>query len=84
MAGEFVQEDGDTVDGAAALEVGLDLLGRSTIIDIADEDATSVNILLVLAQSLGLGVERSLHLAKLGSLGLHFLHAFLHGGDLFL
>lgn len=84
MAGELVQEDGDAVDGAAALEVGLDLLWRGAVVDVANEDATSIDIFLVLAQGLGLGVERSLHLAKLGSLGLHLLHALLHGGDFFL
>jgi len=31
---EFVAEDGDAVDGAAGLKVGLDIFGRRTIINL--------------------------------------------------
>src|SRR2546423_2208390 len=84
MAGKLVQQDGDAIDGAAALEMGLDLLGRGAVIDVADEDAARIDILLVLAQLVRLLVQRRLHLAQLRRLGLHLLDALLHGGDLFL
>jgi hypothetical protein len=34
MTREFITEDGDAVDGTTRLEVGLDILGRRTIVDL--------------------------------------------------
>ena len=84
MTGELVEENGDAVDGAAALEVRLDLLGAGAVIDVADENAAGVNVLLVLAQVGALLVQRRLHLAQLGRLGLHLLNALLHRGNVLL
>lgn len=62
----------------------LQLLGRRGIVDIADEYAPVVNVLLVLAEVLARLVQRRLHLPELGRLGLHLGHAPLHGRNLFL
>jgi len=84
MSCELVQQDGDPVDVAAALEVRLDLLGRGAVVDIAHENAAGVDVLFVLAQVVCLLVQIRLHLAQLRSFCLHLLHAPLHRGDLFL
>ena len=34
MSCEFIAEDGDTVDGSTGLEVGLQLLGRGTVVHL--------------------------------------------------
>lgn len=82
VAGKFVEQDGNTVDCATALEMSLDLLGRGAVVDVANEDAARVNVLLVLAQTLLLLVEAGLHLAQLCGLGFHLLHPLLHCGNL--
>ena len=82
MAGELVQQDGDAVDGAAALEMRLDLLGRGGVVDVPDEDAPRVDVLLVLPQVVALLVQRRLHLAKLGCLFFHLCDPPLHCGNL--
>jgi len=43
MTREFVAEDGDAVDGAAGLKVGLDIFGRRTIINVSNENAPAVD-----------------------------------------
>lgn len=80
----FVQQDGDAVYRPATLEMRLDLLGGSTVVNVADEDAPGINVLPVLPQVLLLLVERGLHLAQLGGLGLHLRDPLLHRRDFFL
>lgn len=84
LTGKLVEEDGDTVDGPAALEVRLDLLRRSRIVDVSDKDAPTVDILLVLGELVMLLVQTSLHLAELGGLLFHLGDTALHGRDLLL
>lgn len=42
LAAPAVTEDGDTVDGAAGLEVCLQLLGRGSIVDVAHVDRATI------------------------------------------
>lgn len=79
MPRKLIQQDRDAVDGAAALEVRLDLLGRGGVVDVTDEDAPGVDVLLVLAQVVAVVVELRLHLAQLGRFLLHLRDAALHG-----
>ena len=48
LARKFVQQDRDAVDGAATLEVGLNLLWGRRVIDVTDKNAAAVDILLIL------------------------------------
>lgn len=82
VTGELVEKNGDAVDVAAALEVGLNLFWRGAVVDVADKDAARINVLLVFAQAFLLLVKAGLHLAKLRRLGLHLLHPLLHVLDL--
>ena len=84
LAGEFVQKNSDTIDGSGALEVSLNLLGRSAIVDIPNEDASSINVLTVFAEIMTLLIQVGLHLAKLGGFFLHLGDAALHGLNLLL
>lgn len=77
MSGELVQEYGDSIDGAACLEVRLDLLGRSAIVHIADEDTSRIDVFSVLAHVLAL-VQGRLHLAQLRCFSLHLGDPPLH------
>jgi len=52
MSRVLVKQDGDAVDGAAALEVVLDLLRGGTVVNIANEDAARVNVLSAFALAL--------------------------------
>lgn len=47
LTSELIQQNGDSVYRAAALEVGLDLLGGDGIVHIANEDAAAVDIVTV-------------------------------------
>jgi hypothetical protein len=49
MSRVFVQKDCDAIDGATALEVVLNLLGRCAVIDIANEDTAGIDVLSTLA-----------------------------------
>jgi len=84
MPREFVQEDGDTVDGSTTLEMGLDVFGGGHVVDVANEDAARVDIFFIVAELVALLLQRGLHLAESGSLFLHLGHSSLHGGDLVL
>jgi hypothetical protein len=84
LAGELVQEDGDTIDRSSALEVGLNLLGGSTIVDVPYENASSIDILTIFAELMTLLIETGLHLTKLGGFFLHLSDTALHGLDLLL
>jgi hypothetical protein len=84
LARELVQQDCNPVDGTTGLEMSLDLLRRSTVVDITDKDTTRINIFFILLEVLGLLVEGGLHLAQFGSLGFHLSHSALHSRDFFL
>lgn len=85
LARELVEEDGDSVDGTAALEVRLDLLWGGRVVDIADKDAAAVDVIPALgAKLLALRVEARLHFPKLGGLLFHLGHPLLHRRDLLL
>lgn len=84
MAVGFVAEDGDAVHAAAAVEVGLELLGRRAVVDVPHVDRPLVDLLLLLERQrdgrrAGRGAQRHLfvdfrlHLLQL--LGL-FFHLF--------
>ena len=49
MPCELVEQDGDTVDAADALEVCLDLFGGSAVVDVADKDTARVDVFFALA-----------------------------------
>jgi hypothetical protein len=49
LACEFIQKDGNAIDGAAALEMRLDFLGRSAVIHISNKNTPSIDLLFVLA-----------------------------------
>jgi hypothetical protein len=78
MPCKFVQQDRDTVDAAAALEVRLYFLGRGAVVNVAYEDASRVDVFPVLAQIAALLVEVLLHLAQLVGLVFHLSHTLLH------
>jgi hypothetical protein len=61
----LVQQDGDTVDGTAAPEVSLEFLGSRTVVDVANKDASVVDVFFVLAHFLLHLLEIFLHLSKL-------------------
>lgn len=82
MASELIEKDGDTVDRAAALEVCLDLFGGCRVVNVADEDASRVDVLLVLAQVDALLLQRLLHLSQLGRLLFHLRNSALHLSNL--
>ena len=85
MTCEFVEQDRHAVDTAAGLEMCLDFLGRSAIVDVADEDAARIDVLSVFANIMSaLGVERLLHVAQLLRFFFHLLDTSLHGFDFFL
>lgn len=84
MSGEFVQQYSDAVDAADALEMRLDLFGAGTVVYVANEDTSRVDIFFAFAHLVALVVDGLLHLAQLLGLVLHLLHAAPHCGDLFL
>lgn len=85
MTSEFVEQDRDTVDGPAALEMRLDLFGGCAVVDVANKDAARVNVLFALAPSgSGLALAGLLQLAQPGGFGFHLLYALLHRVDLIL
>lgn len=84
LTSELIQQNGDAVYGAAALEVCLDLLGGDGVVDVADEDAAAVDVVAVVGRLLVLLLEGGVHLAQLGGLLLHLGDAALHGRNLFL
>jgi hypothetical protein len=49
LAREFIQKDGNAIDGAAALEMRLNFLGGSAVVHISNKDTPSINLLFVLA-----------------------------------
>ena len=49
MAGELVQQDSDTIYGAAGLEMCLDVFGGCRVVHVAHEDASRIDVLLVLS-----------------------------------
>lgn len=84
LAGEFIQQDRNAVYRAAALEMCLDLLGRSSVIDITDENTPGIDLFLVFCQALRLLVKGGLHLAQFCRLGFHLCYPLLHRRDFFL
>jgi hypothetical protein len=84
LAGEFVQQDRDPVDGTAALEVCLDLLRRGTVVHIANKYTPCIDVFFVLLEALGLLIEGGLHLAQFGGFRLHLCNSSLHGGNFLL
>lgn len=84
MPREFVQQNRYSIYRAAALEVGLNLLWRRAIVDIADKDASRIDVLLVLPKLVALLIQRSLHVAQFLGFGLHLLNALLHCRDFIL
>lgn len=84
LACELIKQDGHAVDRTTLLEVGLDLLGRDRVIDVANEDTTAVDVTLVLVEFGALLLQAGLHLAQLGSLLLHLGNSSFHGRDLLL
>ena len=57
MTGELVQENGDAIYAAAALEMRLDLFRRSAVVDIAHKDAALVDVLSVLAEVMAFAIN---------------------------
>lgn len=84
MTCELVQEYGNPINAANALEVCLNLLRTGAIVYVADEDTPRVDVFFALAHLVAFVVKGLLHLTELCCLVLHFLHAAPHGGDLFL
>jgi hypothetical protein len=84
LASELVKQYRHTVNGPAALEVGLEIFGRCRVVDVADKHASVVDIFLVLRQVLARLFERRLHLSELRCLSLHLGNAPLHGRNIFL
>lgn len=84
LSRKLIQQNGDPVDRATALEMCLYLLGGSRVVNIANKDAATVDILLIFCELLVLLVQARLHLPKLGRLLLHLRYASLHGRNLFL
>jgi hypothetical protein len=84
MAGKLVEKDGNAIDGSAALEVRLDLLRRGSVVNIANEDAASINILLVLPKVSLAFLNFGLHFAQLGGFFLHLTDALLHAFNVLL
>jgi len=83
MTSELVKQDCDAVDGAAALEVRLNLLWGSAIVDVSNEDAARVNIFSTFAHG---AIVRAvvLHLSQLRGFSLHLLNTLLHRDNLIL
>ena len=81
---EFIQQDRNAVYRTTALEMRLDLLGRSTVIHISDKNTSRIDLLLVLCQVFRLLIQGGLHLAQFGGFGFHLCYSCFHRGDFFL
>ena len=78
----LVGEDGDTVDGAARLEVVGELLGGGGVVDAAAVDGAGVSLSLVGVGGAGAGSVAGVHVVADGvSLVLELLGLLLHGGE---
>lgn len=84
LSGKLVQENGNSIDGAAALEMRLDFLWRGRVIDVAHENASSVDRLFVIGEISGLLLQCGLHLTQFLSLLFHLCDSALHRLDLLL
>jgi hypothetical protein len=84
MTGEFVEQYGNAVDAADALEMRLDLFRAGPVVYVADKDTARVDVFLTLAHVVALVVDVLLHLAQLLGFFLHLLDAAPHCRDFFL
>lgn len=84
MSCEFVQKDGDPINGPATLEMGLNFFRRCAVVHVANKDTSCINVLPVLAQVVILLVQGCLHLSQFGSFSFHLRDPPLHCWYLFL
>jgi hypothetical protein len=45
MACDFITENGDSKDGSARREMGLNFLWGSSVVDVSDKDTSSIDVL---------------------------------------
>jgi hypothetical protein len=81
---ELIQQYRNPIYRPTALEMGLNLLWRRGIVDIAHKDTPRINLFFILPQTLRLLLQRLLHFAQFGCFGLHLGDPALHRGDFFL